>query len=181
MYFWLEFFVGVVKTELYVPMNFFSRKTHFWENIYYQNHFRFLDGNFPGLRQKFSGRFSILHSNCLEKVVERTICWKQTPAHCFLRFLRFTFFCEFTQIFVGRVVRAELYVSARLFSWEAFSLKKSFLNCISLCGLKYFGYMARSFLHGCHNSILCVQWKIPWRKVFCKTLFFYMRKFSETF
>ena len=89
LYFWLESSVGVVKTELYVPMNFFSRNTQFWKNIYYQNHFRFLDGNFPGLRQKNSGRFSILHSICQEKVFERSICWKHTLAHCFFRFLRF--------------------------------------------------------------------------------------------
>ena len=41
----------------------------------------------------------------------------------FFRFLRFSFFCEFTQIF-GSVVRTELYFSSGLSSWEAFSLKK---------------------------------------------------------
>ena len=42
----------------------------------------------------------------------------------FLRFFRFSLFCEFTQTFNGGVVSTELYFSTGLSWWEAFSLKK---------------------------------------------------------
>ena len=182
LYFWLESSVGVVKTEIYVPVIFFSRNKRFWKNIYYHNHFRFSDGNFPGLSQEISRRFissafDLSGENFRENQLQKT----NSFSLFFFRFLRFSLFCEFTQILIGSVVRTELYVSTGLSSWEAFSLKKKFQIVFQFVGQSFSGFMAKRFLHGCQKCILCVQWNIPWRKVFWKILLLYMRKFGETF
>ena len=88
----------------------------------------------------------------------------------FFRFSRFSFFCEITQIFIGSVVRTELYFSTGLSSCEAFSLKKNFLNCISLCWRKYFGVMAKRFLHAWSELLSLCPVDHSMKKSFLKNL-----------
>ena len=96
----------------------FFHETNDFEKIYIITMiFGFWTAIFQVWVKKFLAGLSVLHSICLEKIFERISCWKQTLSHCFFRFLRFSFFCEITQIFIGSVVRSELYLSTGLSSW----------------------------------------------------------------
>ena len=139
LYFWLESSVGVVKTEINVPVKFFHETNDFGKIYIITITFGFQTAIFQVWVKKFLAGLSVLHSICLEKFFEGINCGKQTLSHCFLKFLRFSLFCEFRQIFIGSVVRTELYVSTGLSSWEAFSLKKKFQIIFQFAGQSFSG------------------------------------------
>ena len=125
----------------------FFQETNDFEKIYIITIiFGFWTAIFQVWVNKFLAGSSVLHSICLEKFFERINCGKQTLSHCFFfRFLRFPLFCEFTQIFIGSVVRTELYFSIGLSSWEAFSLKKKFQIIFQFVGQSFSGLWQNVF------------------------------------
>ena len=173
LYFWLESSVGVVKTEIYVPVKFFSRNKRFWKKIYYHNHFRFSDGNSPGLGQEISCRFissafDLSGENFRENQLQET----NSFSLFFFRFLRFSIFCEFTQTFIGSVVRTELYVSTGLSSWEAFSLKKKFQIVFQFVGQSFSGLWQNVFCTVVRTAFFVSSGTFHGEKFFEKSCFF---------
>ena len=101
-------FIGwSVRTALYVSTGLFSWEVSTLKKNSFQTLFCIFDGDFSGFRQKFSS------------TVVRTALDSK-----FLIGIKPTFF-RFTQNFISWFVRTALYVSSGLFSWEAFSLKKT--------------------------------------------------------
>ena len=146
---------GLSKLNSMCQWIFFHETNDFEKNIYYHNHFRFLDGNFPGLSQEISRRFISPAFNLSGEIFrENQLRETNSFSLFFFRFLRFSPFCEFTQILIGSVVRTELYVCTGLSSWEAFSLKTKFQILFQFVG----------------QSFSCL-----WQNVFCtvvRTAFF---------
>ena len=160
--------------------NLFSRDTDSWKNILYHNHFRILDGIFPGLRQKISGRYISSAFICLEKRF-KSHSLETNWFSLFFRYLRISFFWEFTQVFIGSVVRSELYVSTWLSSWEFFSSQKFFQNVIHFVGQSISGLRQNVPCTIVRTAIFVSSGTFKEEKCFERLCFFYMRKFGETF
>ena len=138
---------GLSKLESMCQWSFYHETKDF-EKIYIITiTFGFQTAIFQVWVKKILASLSVLHSICLEKNFERINCGKQTLSHCFFlkKFLLFSLFCEFTQIFLGSVPRTELYVSTGLSSWEVFSLKKKFQNVFQFVGQSFSGLWQNVF------------------------------------
>ena len=177
LYFWLESSVGVVKLELYVPVIFFHETKDFEKNIYYHSHFRFLDGNFPGLSQEISRKFISSAFNLSGEIFwENRLRETNSFSLFFLKkFLLFSLFCEFTQIFLGSVPRTELYVSTGLSSWEVFSLKKKFQIVFQFVGQSFSGLWQNVFCTVVRTAFFVSSGTFHGEKFFEKPCFFTWR------
>ena len=166
-----------------VPVNFFSRNKGFWKKY-------ILSQSFSVFRRQFSRfesrNFPQVYQFCIQFV------WRNVSRESFAgnKLFLIVFFKKFFTLFTFLWSYAD-------FSWQcsqnwtlrfhrvvfmgSLFIEKQMSNCISICRPKFFGFMAKRYLHSCQNCILCVQWNIQWRKVFWKTLFLYMKKFGETF
>ena len=171
LYFWLESSVGVVKTEIYVPVIFFFTKQKIL--IKY-----ILSQSFSVFRRKFSRfesrNFPQVYQFCIQ-FVWRNISRESIAGNKLFFIAFFKIFTLFTFLWI--------YAD---FSWQcsqnwnlrfhrvvfmgSLFIEKKISNCISICRPKFFGFMAKRFLHSCQNCIFCVQWNIPWRKFFLKNL-----------
>ena len=131
-----------------------------------------------------SRNFSQVYQSCIQfvwrKFSRESVAGNKLFLIVFLDFYAFLFSVKLRRFLLA--VLSELNstfpqdcLHGKPFHWKKIS------NYISICRPKFFGFMAKRFLHGCQNYLLCVQWNIPWRKVFWKTLFIYMRKLAETF
>ena len=145
LYFWVESSCGVVKIELYVPVKFFPRNKWFWKNIYYHNHFRFLDGNFPGLRQKISCRFISSAFNLSgENFRENHLLETNSFSLFFLDFYAFLFSVKLRRFLLAVLSELNSTFPQDCLHGKPFLWKK-FFNSISLCRRKYFVVYGKTF------------------------------------
>ena len=138
---------GLSKLNSMCQWIFFHETKDFEKNTYYHNHFRFLDGNFPSLSQEISQKFISSAFNLSGEIFRENRLWETNSFSLFFfkNFLLFSLFCEFTQIFLGSVLRTELYVSTGLSSWEVFSLKKKFQIVFQFVGQSFSGLWQNVF------------------------------------
>ena len=157
--------------ELYVPVNFFSRNKWFWKNIYHHNHFRFLDGNFPGLSQKNSGRFISSAFNLSgENFRGNHLRENKLSLIAFSRiFTLFTFLWIYANFYWQCCQNLTLRFHRIVFMGRL-SFEKNLLNCISLCRRKYFGFMAKRFLHAWSELLSLCPLDHSMKKDFLKNL-----------